>query len=77
MFRKFIHRLRNVDLAFLKYKQKLAFWINVYNACIMNVIPWIFNILHAYLMLMAVSVIPGVSSARSAIFFRKIAGITE
>ncbi|GMI72569.1 hypothetical protein like AT2G39690 [Hibiscus trionum] len=31
-----MHKLSNVDLAFLTYKQKLAFWINVYNACIMH-----------------------------------------
>ncbi|CAA6656809.1 unnamed protein product [Spirodela intermedia] len=33
---KLIHQLRTVDLTFLNYKQKLAFWINIYNACIMN-----------------------------------------
>ncbi|PPS11324.1 hypothetical protein GOBAR_AA09315 [Gossypium barbadense] len=32
-----LHRLSNVDLTFLTYKQKLAFWINIYNACIMHV----------------------------------------
>nr|POE45056.1 hypothetical protein CFP56_24988 [Quercus suber] len=32
-----MHRLCNVDLTFLTYKQKLAFWINIYNACIMHV----------------------------------------
>ncbi|KAG8490405.1 hypothetical protein CXB51_013694 [Gossypium anomalum] len=32
-----MHRLSNVDLTFLTYKQKLAFWINIYNACIMHV----------------------------------------
>ncbi|KAL8143303.1 hypothetical protein V2J09_016335 [Rumex salicifolius] len=31
-----LKKLCHVDLAFLNYKQKLAFWINVYNACIMN-----------------------------------------
>ncbi|KAK4579177.1 hypothetical protein RGQ29_029021 [Quercus rubra] len=31
-----MHRLCNVDLTFLTYKQKLAFWINIYNACIMH-----------------------------------------
>ncbi|KEH28256.1 transcription factor, putative [Medicago truncatula] len=30
------HKLCDVDLSFLSYKQKLAFWINIYNACIMN-----------------------------------------
>ncbi|KAG5237572.1 WAP four-disulfide core domain protein [Salix suchowensis] len=29
-------RICNVDLTFLTYKQKLAFWINIYNACIMH-----------------------------------------
>ncbi|KAG6671146.1 hypothetical protein I3843_Q012700 [Carya illinoinensis] len=31
-----MHKLSYVDLSFLTYKQKLAFWINVYNACIMH-----------------------------------------
>ncbi|KAK9156670.1 hypothetical protein Scep_003244 [Stephania cephalantha] len=31
-----MHKLCNVDISSLTYKQKLAFWINVYNACIMN-----------------------------------------
>ncbi|GMY08506.1 hypothetical protein FCV25MIE_03745 [Fagus crenata] len=34
--RVLMHRLCNVDLTFLTYKQKLAFWINIYNACIMH-----------------------------------------
>ncbi|KAJ6900352.1 hypothetical protein NC652_026463 [Populus alba x Populus x berolinensis] len=34
--RVLIRRLCNVDLTFLTYKQKLAFWINIYNACIMH-----------------------------------------
>ncbi|KAG2309363.1 hypothetical protein Bca52824_029111 [Brassica carinata] len=29
-------KLSEVDLSFLTYKQKLAFWINIYNACIMH-----------------------------------------
>jgi Protein of unknown function, DUF547 len=29
--------LQVVDLHVLTHNQKLAFWINVYNACIMNV----------------------------------------
>ncbi|MQL87056.1 hypothetical protein Taro_019580, partial [Colocasia esculenta] len=29
-------KLCTADLTFLTYKQKLAFWINIYNACIMN-----------------------------------------
>lgn len=29
--------LRKVDLRFLSHQQKLAFWINMYNACIMHV----------------------------------------
>ncbi|CAJ1970901.1 unnamed protein product [Sphenostylis stenocarpa] len=36
--RVLIHKLCDVDLSFLTYKQKLAFWINIYNACIMNVL---------------------------------------
>lgn len=37
-----MHKLCDVDLSFLSYKQKLAFWINIYNACIMNVLHfWI------------------------------------
>ncbi|MED6167606.1 hypothetical protein PIB30_004417 [Stylosanthes scabra] len=34
--RSLMHKLCDVDLSFLSYKQKLAFWINIYNACIMN-----------------------------------------
>ncbi|KAF5467314.1 hypothetical protein F2P56_017148 [Juglans regia] len=34
--RVLMHKLSYVDLTFLTYKQKLAFWINVYNACIMH-----------------------------------------
>ncbi|KAH7537191.1 hypothetical protein FEM48_Zijuj03G0066000 [Ziziphus jujuba var. spinosa] len=34
--RVLMHRLCDVDLTFLTYKQKLAFWINIYNACIMH-----------------------------------------
>lgn len=34
--------LQKVDLRFLSHRQKLAFWINMYNACIMHVyIPYI------------------------------------
>ncbi|BAT81219.1 hypothetical protein VIGAN_03089500 [Vigna angularis var. angularis] len=36
--RVLMHKLCDVDLSFLTYKQKLAFWINIYNACIMNVL---------------------------------------
>ncbi|WOG93932.1 hypothetical protein DCAR_0313220 [Daucus carota subsp. sativus] len=31
-----MHKLCNVDLTFLTYQQKLAFWINIYNASIMH-----------------------------------------
>ncbi|WZY90759.1 hypothetical protein YC2023_047494 [Brassica napus] len=31
-----MEKLSEVDLTFLTYKQKLAFWINIYNACIMH-----------------------------------------
>ncbi|OMO59006.1 hypothetical protein CCACVL1_25170 [Corchorus capsularis] len=34
--RVLMNKLSNVDLTFLTYKQKLAFWINIYNACIMH-----------------------------------------
>ncbi|XP_050386854.1 uncharacterized protein LOC126803141 [Argentina anserina] len=34
--RKLMHQLCVVDLTYLTYKQKLAFWINIYNACIMH-----------------------------------------
>ncbi|CAI9092388.1 OLC1v1027610C1 [Oldenlandia corymbosa var. corymbosa] len=34
--RVLMHKLRDVDLSYLTYKQKLAFWINTYNACIMH-----------------------------------------
>ncbi|KAI3850828.1 hypothetical protein MKX03_034871 [Papaver bracteatum] len=34
--RVLVHKLSNVDLSFLTDKQKLAFWINIYNACIMH-----------------------------------------
>ncbi|XP_021652445.2 uncharacterized protein LOC110644125 isoform X2 [Hevea brasiliensis] len=34
--RVLIHKLGNVELTFLTYKQKLAFWINIYNASIMH-----------------------------------------
>ncbi|KAJ8765860.1 hypothetical protein K2173_020376 [Erythroxylum novogranatense] len=35
-FRNLLQRLGNTDLTFLTYKQKLSFWINVYNSCIMH-----------------------------------------
>ncbi|XXG75207.1 hypothetical protein AAC387_Pa07g3767 [Persea americana] len=31
-----MHKLCSVDLSLLTYKQKLAFWINTYNVCIMH-----------------------------------------
>ncbi|MCD7446693.1 hypothetical protein HAX54_014464 [Datura stramonium] len=31
-----MNSLQNVDLRLLNYQQKLAFWINMYNTCIMN-----------------------------------------
>ncbi|GAA0183423.1 hypothetical protein LIER_30836 [Lithospermum erythrorhizon] len=34
--RVLIHELGNVDLTYLSYRQKLAFWINIYNASIMQ-----------------------------------------
>ncbi|XP_022765159.1 LOW QUALITY PROTEIN: uncharacterized protein LOC111310201 [Durio zibethinus] len=34
--RVLMHKLSNIDVTFLTYKQKLAFWINIYNACIMH-----------------------------------------
>ncbi|XP_068646164.1 uncharacterized protein [Aristolochia californica] len=34
--RVLISKLHDVDLRFLTYQQKLAFWINMYNACIMH-----------------------------------------
>ncbi|XP_024029473.1 uncharacterized protein LOC21394676 [Morus notabilis] len=34
--RVLMHKLCDLDLTFLTYKQKLAFWINIYNACIMH-----------------------------------------
>ncbi|XP_070681877.1 LOW QUALITY PROTEIN: uncharacterized protein [Malus domestica] len=34
--RNLMHQLCDVDLTFLTYKQKLAFWISIYNACIMH-----------------------------------------
>ncbi|KAI3984885.1 hypothetical protein MKX01_004653 [Papaver californicum] len=34
--RVLVHKLSTVDLNFLTDKQKLAFWINIYNACIMH-----------------------------------------
>ncbi|KAB2609744.1 hypothetical protein D8674_041955 [Pyrus ussuriensis x Pyrus communis] len=34
--RNLMHQLCDADLTFLTYKQKLAFWINIYNACIMH-----------------------------------------
>ncbi|CAI0411997.1 unnamed protein product [Linum tenue] len=34
--RDLVQKLGNVDLTFLTYKQKLAFWINIYNSCIMH-----------------------------------------
>ncbi|XP_050208803.1 uncharacterized protein LOC126659550 [Mercurialis annua] len=34
--RALMHTLGKVDLTILTYKQKLAFWINIYNACIMH-----------------------------------------
>jgi hypothetical protein len=32
-----IRRLSSVDLTGLSHQQKLAFWINIYNSCMMNV----------------------------------------
>lgn len=37
--------LKKVDLRFLNHQQKLAFWINMYNACIMHVKPFFFSFL--------------------------------
>ncbi|KAJ3686741.1 hypothetical protein LUZ61_015905 [Rhynchospora tenuis] len=34
--RELIQRLSFVDLSLMTYKQKLAFWINIYNSCIMQ-----------------------------------------
>ncbi|GFZ20408.1 electron transporter, putative [Actinidia rufa] len=34
--RVLMNSLQKVDLRFLTYQQKLAFWINIYNACIMH-----------------------------------------
>ncbi|KAL5710775.1 hypothetical protein ACHQM5_021300 [Ranunculus cassubicifolius] len=34
--RVLMHKLSTMDLSYLTYKQKLAFWINIYNACIMH-----------------------------------------
>ncbi|PIA39166.1 hypothetical protein AQUCO_02700384v1 [Aquilegia coerulea] len=34
--RVLMHKLSTIDLSHLTYKQKLAFWINIYNACIMH-----------------------------------------
>ncbi|KAG6578691.1 hypothetical protein SDJN03_23139, partial [Cucurbita argyrosperma subsp. sororia] len=34
--RVLIHKLSSVELTFLTYKQKLAFWINIYNSSIMH-----------------------------------------
>ncbi|XP_021676402.2 uncharacterized protein LOC110661891 isoform X2 [Hevea brasiliensis] len=34
--RVLMNNLQTVDLRFLTYQQKLAFWINMYNACIMH-----------------------------------------
>ncbi|CAK7332265.1 unnamed protein product [Dovyalis caffra] len=34
--RLLMNNLQTVDLRFLTYQQKLAFWINMYNACIMH-----------------------------------------
>ncbi|XP_022890162.1 uncharacterized protein LOC111405488 [Olea europaea var. sylvestris] len=31
-----MHKLSKVNITYFTYKQKLAFWINIYNACIMN-----------------------------------------
>ncbi|XP_031383111.1 uncharacterized protein LOC116197201 [Punica granatum] len=36
--RALLQKLCDVDLTFLTYKQKLAFWINIYNACVMHVL---------------------------------------
>ncbi|KAG6535274.1 uncharacterized protein LOC122015746 [Zingiber officinale] len=34
--RALTHKLSAINPSFLSYKQKLAFWINIYNACIMH-----------------------------------------
>ncbi|CAN1253047.1 hypothetical protein LINPERPRIM_LOCUS8220 [Linum perenne] len=36
--RVLMNNLQSVDLSFLTQQQKLAFWINMYNACIMHVL---------------------------------------
>lgn len=35
--RNLMNGLQKVDLRFLSHQQKLAFWINMYNACVMHV----------------------------------------
>lgn len=37
-FRVLMNRLSTVDPSLLTNKQKLAFWINIYNFCVMHVI---------------------------------------
>ncbi|XP_055830859.1 uncharacterized protein LOC129899883 isoform X2 [Solanum dulcamara] len=34
--RTMVQKISNMDITCLTYKQKLAFWINIYNICIMN-----------------------------------------
>lgn len=36
-FRVLMNNLQTVDLSGLNHQQKLAFWINIYNACVMHV----------------------------------------
>lgn len=35
--RALLRKLSSVDLVGLSHQQKLAFWINIYNSCMMNV----------------------------------------
>jgi hypothetical protein len=42
--RALLRKLSSVDLAGLSHHHKLAFWINVYNSCMMNV-SWLAHII--------------------------------
>ena len=37
MFRLLLGKLASVNLEGLTHQEKLAFWINIYNSCMMNV----------------------------------------
>ena len=44
--REMLEALQQVDLRFLTHQQKLAFWLNIYNTCIMHVCSFFFTFVY-------------------------------